>query len=127
MENNIIIHVSGLDEKSPKHTYPENLPKMVRYMFIHELGLEKETAESLQINNLYRIGEKDRNRKYPRPISVQFFNKASKDALISRFKTLKEKKSPIRIDSRQPEETRERKKKLFEIQNKYSGKIFLPS
>ena len=59
MENNIII--SGLDEKSPEHNYPENLPKIVRNMFVHELGLEKETADSLQINNLYRIGEKDRN------------------------------------------------------------------
>ena len=61
MENNIIIHLSGLGEKSPEHNYPENLPKIVRNTFVHELGLEKETADSLQINNLYRIGEKDRN------------------------------------------------------------------
>ena len=120
MENNIII--SGLDVKSPEHNYPENLPKIVRNMFVHELGLEKETADSLQINNLYRIGEKDRNRKYPRPISVQFLNKASKDAVMSGIKTLKEKKSPIRIANHQPEEIRERRKKLFEIQKKYSEK-----
>ena len=53
MENNII--KSGLDVKSPEHNYPENLPKIVRNMFFHELGLQKETADSLQINYLYRI------------------------------------------------------------------------
>ena len=86
MENFIII--SGLHEKSPEHNYPENLPKIVRNMFVHEMGLEKETADSLQLNYSYRIGEKDRNRKYPRPICVHFMNIASKDAVMSRIKTL---------------------------------------
>ena len=81
-----------LTKKSPEHIYPENLRKIVRNMFVHELGLEKETADSLQIHNLYRIGEKDRNRKFPGPLCVHFLNKASKDAVMSRIKHLKEKK-----------------------------------
>lgn len=90
MENFIII--SGLHEKSPEHNYPENLPKIVRKVYIQEMGLKKETEDSLQIKKLYRIGEKDRNQKCPRSICVHFLNKANKDAVMSRIKTLKEKK-----------------------------------
>ena len=51
----MIMIISGLDGKSPEHIYQKKLPKIVRNMFVHELGLEKETADSLQINNLYRF------------------------------------------------------------------------
>ena len=52
----MIMIISGLDGKSPEHNYQKKkLPKIVRNMIVHELGLEKETADSLQINSLYKF------------------------------------------------------------------------
>ena len=41
----MIMIISGLDGKSPKHNNQKKLPKIVRNIFDHELGLEKETAD----------------------------------------------------------------------------------
>lgn len=120
LENNIII--SGLEEKFTESRTPENLAKVIRNFFIHEMGIEEDSVDALQINTLYRMGEKDKNRKYPRPVCVQFANKINKDTVMSKIKTLKDKISPIRVASHQPEQIRETRKKLFEIQKKYQAK-----
>lgn len=77
LEKNIII--SGLEEKFTKSRTPENLAKVIRKFFIHEMGIEEDSVDALQINAFYRMGEKDKNRKYPRPVCVQFANKINKD------------------------------------------------
>lgn len=80
------------------------------------MGIEEESVDALQINALYRMGEKDKNRKYPRPVCVQFANEINKDTAMSKIKKSKEKKKlPIRVASHQPEQIRETRKKLFEI------------
>lgn len=110
LEKNIII--SGLEEKFTKSRTSENLAKVIRNFFIHEMGIEEDSVDALQINAFYRMGEKDKNRKYPRPVCVQFANKINKDTVMSKIKTLKDKKSPIRVASHQPEQIRETRKKL---------------
>ena len=100
----------------------ENLAKILQNIFEKELELDKETVENLQINSLYRMGESDSRRKFPRPVCVQFANKMYKDIVMSQVSVLKEKKSKIRIASHQPEEVREKRKKLYEIQKNYSAK-----
>lgn len=57
------------------------------------MGIEEESVDALQINALYRMGEKDKNRKYPRPVCVQFANEINKDTAMSKIKKSKEKKS----------------------------------
>ena len=114
--------ISGLEEKFTKSRTSENLAKVIRNFFIHEMGIEEDSVDALQINAFYRMGEKDKNRKYPRPVCVQFANKINKDTVMSKIKTLKHKKSPIRVASHQPEQIRETRKKLFEIQKKYKTK-----
>lgn len=66
------------------------------------------------------MGEYDRQRKFPRPICVQFANKAHKEIIMRHIKVLKEKKSPIRVSQHQPEELREKRKHLYEIQKQYA-------
>ena len=73
LENNIIIN--GLDEKQPEKMNKENLTKIWQNIFEKELELDKVTVENLQINSLYRMGESDSRRKFPRPVCVQFANK----------------------------------------------------
>ena len=68
------------------------------------------------------MGECDSRRKFPRPVCVQFANKMYKDIVMSQVSVLKEKKSKLRIASHQPEEVREKRKKLYEIQKNYSAK-----
>lgn len=117
MENNVII--SGLDEKPN-----ENLASAVRDAFMQELDLGVEEVDSFHILNLFRLGEKDptHKRKYPRPICIQFGYKTHKDKVMSRVRVLKEKKSHIRLAVQQPEEIREKRKRLYDIQKKYSAK-----
>ncbi|XP_061185252.1 protein IMPACT homolog [Saccostrea echinata] len=66
------------------------------------------------------MGEYDAQRKFPRPICVQFADKAQKDLVMKHIKVLKEKKSDIRIAQPQPEDIRERRKQLYEVQRKYA-------
>lgn len=62
------------------------------------------------------------NRKHPRPVCVQLNSKNDKDLIMGRIKVLKDKRSPIRISSHQPEELREQRKRLFEVQKSYAHK-----
>ena len=68
----------------------ENLAKILQNIFEKELELYKVTVENLQINSLYRMGESDSRRKFPRPT---FANKMYKDIVMSQVLVLKEKKS----------------------------------
>ncbi|XP_062569456.1 uncharacterized protein LOC134231515 [Saccostrea cucullata] len=77
MENNIII--SGLEEKGPERKSPENLANILRNVFISEMEMEEATVNELRINKLFRMGEYDVQRKFPRPICVQFSDKTQKD------------------------------------------------
>lgn len=47
------------------------------------------------------------NGKHPKSVCVQFNSKNEKTLIMSRIKVLKDKRSPIRISSHQPEEVRE--------------------
>ncbi|XP_062577782.1 protein IMPACT homolog [Saccostrea cucullata] len=118
MENNIII--SGLEEKSPERKSPENLANILRNVFMSEMGMEEATVNELRINKLFRMGEYDVQRKFPRPICVQFSDKTQKDLVMKHIKVLKEKESVIRVAQQQPEEIRERRKQLYEVQKKYA-------
>uniref|UniRef100_K1QFM4 IMPACT-like protein n=1 Tax=Magallana gigas TaxID=29159 RepID=K1QFM4_MAGGI len=82
MENNIII--SGLEEKVTERRVSENLPKVIRNLFITEFEMKDGDADNLQINNLFRTGDFDPRRKYPRPVCVQFYDKTNKDFIMSR-------------------------------------------
>ncbi|XP_061179339.1 uncharacterized protein LOC133187963 [Saccostrea echinata] len=82
MENNII--VSGLEEKTPERKSPENLAKSLRNVFISEMEMEETVVDELQIQKLFRMGEYDAQRKFPRPICVQFADKAQKDLVMKR-------------------------------------------
>ncbi|XP_062588471.1 protein IMPACT homolog [Saccostrea cucullata] len=118
MENNII--VSGLQEKGPERKSPENLAQILRNVFISEMNMGETAVDELQIQKLFRMGEYDAQRKFPRPVCVQFADKAQKDLVMKHIKVLKEKNSDIRIAQQQPEEIRERRKQLYEVQRKYA-------
>nr|XP_034331360.1 uncharacterized protein LOC105331972 [Crassostrea gigas] len=120
MENNIII--SGLEEKVTERRVSENLPNVIRNLFITELEMKDGDADNLQINKLFRMGDFDPRRKYPRPICVQFYDKTNKDLIMSRVKILKNKRSPIRIAQQQPDEIREKRKQLFQVQKQYADR-----
>ncbi|XP_062606209.1 uncharacterized protein LOC134268022 [Saccostrea cucullata] len=94
MENNII--VSGLQEKGPERKTPENLAQILRNVFISEMNMGETAVDELQIQKLFRMGEYDAQRKFPRPVCVQFADKAQKDLI------------------------RERRKQLYEVQRKYA-------
>ena len=118
--------ISGLEEKLTESRTPENLAKVIRNFFIHEMGIEEDSVDALQINVLYRMGEKDKNRKYPRPVCVQFANKINKDTVMSKIKTLKDKKiadqscqSSAGTNSRNAEETLRNSKEIQNKENRY--------
>lgn len=52
---------------------PENLAKMIRYVFSSEMNIDAKTVDDLQIYKLFRIGEYGRQREFPRPISVKLY------------------------------------------------------
>lgn len=108
MENNIII--SGLEEKVTERRASENLPNVIRNLFITELEMKDADADILQINKLFRMGDFDPRRIYPRPVCVRFYDKSHKDLVMSRVKILKNKRSPIRIAQQQADEIREKRK-----------------
>lgn len=68
------------------------------------------------------MGEFDKRRKYPRPVCIQFAYRNHKDLVMSGVKVLKAKKSPFQFAQQQPEEVREKRKQLFEVQKKYTEK-----
>ncbi|XP_062621835.1 protein IMPACT homolog [Saccostrea cucullata] len=120
IEDNII--VSGVDEKAPEIKNPENLVKIISNVFAVEMEIPAETVDSLQIYKVFRMGEYDKHRKYPRPVCVQFVNKSHKDIVMRHIKILKDKKSPIRVSQHQPEEVREKRKHLYDVQKKYADR-----
>ncbi|XP_062601518.1 uncharacterized protein LOC134263220 [Saccostrea cucullata] len=65
MENNII--VSGLQEKGPKKEDTKNLAQILRNVFISEMNMGETAVDELQIQKLFRMGEYDAQRKFPRP------------------------------------------------------------
>ncbi|XP_052693143.1 protein IMPACT homolog [Crassostrea angulata] len=118
MEDNIII--SGVEESRTEMGKSENLAKMISHVFSSEMNIAAETVDNLQIYKLFRMGEYDRQRKFPRPICVQFANRAHKEIVMRHIKVLKDKKSPIRVSQHQPEELRERRKHLYKVQKQYA-------
>nr|XP_034322644.1 protein IMPACT homolog [Crassostrea gigas] len=84
--------------------------------------MDKESVGSMHIKALYRMGDRDARRKFPRPVCIQFADKIYKDMMMWKIPVLRSKKSPIRIASHQPEELREKRRKLFDIQQKYAAK-----
>lgn len=120
MENNIII--SGLEEKVTERRASDNLPNIIRNLFFTELEMKDADADNLQINKLFRMGDFDPRRKYLRPVCVQFYDKSHKDLVMSRVKILKNKRSPIRIAQQQPDETREKRKQLYQVQKQYTDR-----
>lgn len=119
MENNVI--VNGIEEKGTANE-PENLAAIIRNILITEMEMKPETADRLQISKMFRMGEFDKRRKYPRPVCIQFAYRNHKDLVMSGVKVLKAKKSPFRFAQQQPEEVREKRKQLFEVQKKYTEK-----
>lgn len=90
------------------------------------MGIDENSVDTLQINALYRMGEKDKHRKYPRPVCVQFANKINKDTVMSKIKTLKDKKiadqncqSSTGTNSRNAEETIRNSKEIPSKEYRY--------
>ena len=115
MDNNVII--TGLRESQDRKE-PENLAEIVRKILIIEMEIAQEAADNLQISRIFHMGKFDRNKNYTRPVCIQFSNKIHKDMVMSRVSFLKKKQSPFRFAQQQPEEIREKKKQLYEIQEK---------
>ena len=67
MENNVII--TGLQE-SKNRKEPENIAEIIRKILIIEMEMAQEAADNLQISKIIRMGEFDRNKKYPRPVCI---------------------------------------------------------
>jgi hypothetical protein len=86
------------------------------------MEIDESVADNLRVRKVFRLGEFDSCRKFPRPICVQFTDKAQKDVVISNIKVLKSKRSRIRVAKQLPEEMRKKRKQLFEIQKKIFGK-----
>lgn len=120
LENNIIIN--GINEHDPERGNDENLAKIIQNVFEKELEMDKESVGNMHIKALYRMGDRDARRKFPRPVCIQFADKIYKDMVMRKIPVLRSKKSPIRIASHQPEELREKRRKLFDIQQKYAAK-----
>ncbi|XP_055999688.1 uncharacterized protein LOC130047930 [Ostrea edulis] len=118
MENNII--VSGVPERNQGKQTTENLPETIRNVFISEMEIERSIADNLGVLKVFRLGEYHPRRKFPRPNCVQFTDKSQKEVVMNSVKVLKSKRSAIRVAQQLPEEMREKRKQLFEIQKKYS-------
>lgn len=60
--------ISGVEESITEMGKPENLARMISHVFSSEMNIAAETVDNLQIYKLFRMGEYDRQRKFPRPI-----------------------------------------------------------
>lgn len=70
MENNVIVY--DIEEKNTANEPAENLAAIIGNILITEMEMKPETADRLQISNMFRMGEFDKRRKYPRPVCIQF-------------------------------------------------------
>lgn len=71
MENNVIDN--DIEEKNTANEPAENLAVIIRNILITEMEMKPETADRLQISSkMFRMGEFDKHRKYPRPVCIQF-------------------------------------------------------
>lgn len=114
-----------MENSIQKRGNDENLAKIIQNVFEKELEMDKESVGNMHIKALYRMGERGARRKFPRPVCIQFADKIYKDMVMRKMRkvpVLLSKKSPIRIASHQPDELREKRRKLFEIQQKYAAK-----
>lgn len=109
MECNAII--TGLNENQN-----ENLPLLVQNVFTQDHEMQESEVNNVGIIKLYRQRDPKTNRKIPRPVFIQFNTKKKQ----SRIPKLKEKKSPVRISNQFPEEMRERRKRLYDLQHSYN-------
>lgn len=114
MENNVT--VNGVEEKAPKKTNPEKLPLILKNVFIQDMGIDETVVNNLRIEKLHRMGSFDSRKKFFRPILIQFADKQSKDTVMKNIKVLKENKSSVRVAQQLPEEMREKRKQLYNIQ-----------
>lgn len=114
MENNVT--VNGVEEKAPKKTNPEKLPLILKNVFIQDMGIDETVVNNLRIEKLHRMGSFDSRRKFFRPILIQFADKQSKDTVMKNIKVLKENKSSVRVAQQLPEEMREKRNQLYNIQ-----------
>lgn len=85
VENNVVIN--GIEENSIEVSNTEALAKP---MFITELG--EADVDNQQIAALYRMGDKNIRRKFPRPICVQFSSKVHNDKVMRTVHILKQKR-----------------------------------
>ena len=121
MENNVI--VNGVEEKAPERTNPASLASILKNVFIQEMRMDESVANDLRIEKLYRMGNFDsRNLTFPRPIFIQFKDKHYKDTVMKHVKVLRDNKSNIRVSQQLPEEVREKRKQLYDIQQKYADR-----
>lgn len=87
-----------------------------------ELEMGEADVDNLQIAAFYRKGDRNIQRKFPRPICVQFSSKVHKDMVMRRVHILKQKRSFLRMSNQLPEETREKRKQMQELQQKYTDR-----
>ena len=86
------------------------------------MRMDESVANDLRIEKLYRMGNFDSRKKFPRPILVQFTDKHDKDTAMKHVKVLRDNKSNIRVSQQLPEEVREKRKQLYDIQQKYADR-----
>ena len=114
-ETNIII--TGLNE-----TEQEILPERISEFFKEHLEMSNEEIGEVGIVKVYRQGDPKAKRKFPRPVFVQFQDVYQKEKIMKKIPKLKAKNVPIRISNQYPEEIREKRKRLYDLQNSYKEK-----
>jgi hypothetical protein len=73
MENNII--VSGVPERNQGKQTTENLPDIIRKIFVSEMEMDESVTDNLGVMKVFWLREFDSRRNFPRPICVQLTNK----------------------------------------------------
>lgn len=124
MEDNII--VSGVEEMRSEMSKPENLAKIISNIFSSEMNIDVETVDNLQIYKLFRMGEYDRQRKFPRPICVQFANKAHKEIIMRHIRVLKEKSPRLEFLNISPRNLEKRENIYMKSKNNTHSVILKP-
>lgn len=107
MEYNVIYN--GIKAKAHK----KNRAAIIRNILKTDIEMTPETADRLQISKIFRMGEIDNRRIYPRPVCIQFAYRNHKDLIMSGVKMLKAKKSPFRFAYIAANRTSKRKKETI--------------
>ncbi|XP_056016777.1 uncharacterized protein LOC130053489 [Ostrea edulis] len=87
--------------------------------------MSDEEISEVGIVKVHRQGDPKAKRSFPRPAFVQFQDIYQKEKIMKNIPKLKIKGVSIRISNHYPEKMREKRKRLYDLQNSYRERIFL--